>query len=723
MIRDTYVELITEQIIKDILTEGNSPTSAEILQQFTSFTEENDISRPLFVANNYHVDFGEASSASKFNNTNNNIHRDLKVLYRHLIKVSESAMANFDRWRAESNILEGRLEDLQERITSLLLLSNDTAGFFNFMQDNFVDNNKIDLANSDTYINVQKGIVTIGTSVSGATRIDLSTLRDEDVQFTVLSRNNLVSTVSTQGSATRYAVSDVTNYWQERVYTNKPGPVSAEIKIDLLSSKQISRVDIDLHMANQNSTVQLTPLYSTDNYSWTQLPVTDFTRSVIDKTTFQFSPVTARYIKFIMTKAGFDQVHNELYAYEFGVDEVSLYKEGFSPNTESTFTSKPLSVTDVDGNIEEFSRIVLEVCEDVPEDTSVDYYISASNDPSAPLTGFTAIDPLNRTNSTNPTVLDFGELDTVTVDNISISYDPTGASTSFINPSKSFQLITSTSGADAVTASGDASSTRYYFFNDNDRILSHQVGSGVRIAQGTLEVWRNVSIKGDEYKVRGYTNGWGFEDPYYKTTVYVDNAAGHSVDWGGKTVIIDGQKRTGKLLIGKGRHTVWVHKDNWKLVDDSSVSDLADLKVADTLYPYNHRYLVEGFNYSSVYPTTEEKVYRGFDIIAEHFMKQVSIFDIINNVTADDYSKFALDKDVEDSSRDLDGSSASDTGETSVFVLKVDGSNPDFTNERFTLRFKSANSLFKYLRFKAVMKTTDNNKTPFLSSYRVKISS
>jgi len=157
----------------------------------------------------------------------------------------------------------------------------------------------------------------------------------------------------------------------------------------------------------------------------------------------------------------------------------------------------------------------------------------------------------------------------------------------------------------------------------------------------------------------------------------------------------------------------------------TTVSGLASLKTADSLYPYNHRYLVEGLAYPSAYPSTDEQTYRGFDIIAEHFMKEVSPFDLISNVASNDYSKFALDKDVADTGRLLDGvaAAAAEQAPNNAFLLKIDGTNPDFVNEEFMLRFKSANSLFTYLRFKAELSTTDSKITPSVDSFRIKIAS
>jgi hypothetical protein len=104
-------------------------------------------------------------------------------------------------------------------------------------------------------------------------------------------------------------------------------------------------------------------------------------------------------------------------------------------------------------------------------------------------------------------------------------------------------------------------------------------------------------------------------------------------------------------------------------------------------------------------------------------MKKISVYDLVNNIQPDDYEKFALDDDLEDSDRLFEGSAATDTTPTQVFIVKVDENNSDFLNEEFMIRFKTANTMYKYLRFKAVFQTQNSSVTPFLGNYRIKIGS
>lgn len=726
MIRDTYAELITQQIIKEILSEGIAPTASEIASRFATFIAANDLSKPLLEEADFLVENGEVSSASKFNEANRLVAQDLSVLFSHLLKVSDKAINNFYRWKTESTLLEGRLSKLEDRLTALLLTNTDTAGFFNFIQDNLSDNNLVDLENSTAHVDPSRGVATIGTSTEGSTRLDLTGLTNKDIVFSVLTKKNLISTVSSDKSETRYAVSDVTNYWQEKVYFSKEQPVTIELRIDLKENKAISRLDVDLHMSNSGSTVQLTPMYSSDNYNWKLLPVTNYTRSVLSKTTFRFPEITARYVKFIMTKIGPDNVSKTLYTYEFGANEISFYSEAFDTTTSAVLISKPLAIVDENGNPESFSRIALEVCEDMPAGTLIDYSVLVSTDPDVPLlpSGFVSIAPLGRTDNINaPQILDFGESETVEVTDISISYSPF-ADDSLVNPDGEFSLITGVAGSAPITKSCVASDVRYGFVNSNDRILSHSLSPDVVYNKGTLELWRNVNVRNSTKKVRGEYNGWRFEDPYYKTTVLVKNPNGVVVDFGESPFVLDEEVVSGSVAISTGSHTVWIHKNNWKLIPNvGTIATLAELKAADSLYPYNQKYLVEGITYESFW--TEEKVYFGFDIVAEHLMTKVDVFDLIYNVPTSDYSKFGMDIDAPDTARLVEGINAiaSEQTSNSCFVLKVNENNPDFLNEKFVLRFNVTGSQFQYLRFKAAFTTDSADLTPLLSSYRVKVAS
>jgi hypothetical protein len=719
----TYKELILEDIIQELLLAGTSPTVSRITSNFNTYVTDHDLTKPLFSYDDYKVGYGSTSSAALFTATNNTIYKDLKVLYRHMLQQSEQTIINFDRWRSEAWLLDGQMNSLLSRINSLLLIAQDTTGYLNYLQDDFVDTSKTELASTTAYVNTAKQYLTIGTTTAGVTRIDLSSLLDTAVEFNVLTKNNLVSVMPAAGSTLVHAFNDINNFWQDRVYMSKPVTVTAELRLDFGLVKTFSRIDVDLHMSNSANSVQFTPMYSIDNFTWMNLPTDNFTASINENYTFQFTAVSARYVKFIMTKQGSDLVHKDMYVYEFGADEISFYSEGFTADAEVTFISKPLSVTDQSTSLpQKFSKIVLETCERIPIDTSIDFFATVSDDATVPISAqdvWVAIDPSNRTNPKNPTSLDFGNLSAITMTGITPSYSALATDTKFRNPAQVFTYVSGTVGTTATEVACTSSSQRYTFRNSNERILDHELASSIEIAAGTLEVWRNVKVSGSTNKVRDVANGWGFNDPWYTCVVFVQNPNGVEIDFGPKAIVLDGEPKTGKISISYGRHSLRTHKDNWKEFSATGITTLAQLKAADALYPYNHRYLIEAFPYPVGWATTEEKVYTGFEIVAEFFMKEVSPFDLISNVKATDYEHFALDL----SAPDVGSAGYTTKPAARVFLVKCNEENSDFTNEQYLVKFKSVDTLYQYLRLKAVLKTKDTTVAPYIDSYRIKLAS
>ena len=242
----------------------------------------------------------------------------------------------------------------------------------------------------------------------------------------------------------------------------------------------------------------------------------------------------------------------------------------------------------------------------------------------------------------------------------------------------------------------------------------------------TLVLFRNVGAKGLDPTdptaiVREVQRGWKFEEPWYICVIEVLNPDGMTIDVGDKPIYIndveykhkiDGTVLTGKTQTASGIHRIRVHKNNWKHVEPLA-DDLSTLETADSLYPYNHKLLIEGYSYGSNFPDVN-KIYLGADIFAEIQMKKVSIFDMMRNVAKDNYRLFALDLDAPDTH--TGGNSP-----TQVFVVKADEESADFQNEHFVIKFTQINQLQRYLRLRADFITEDENITPALHSYKIKL--
>lgn len=744
-IENVYKDLILDQLIQDTIKAGEVPDSLEIQEEFEALIATLDLTKPQFDQTQYYITPKEKASAGKFNNTFKNMRQDIRVLYKEMLELGNKSINSFERWHAEARVLEKRLLDLESHITDLLLLIQDTDGYFGFVQDNFTDTSLIDQSLTTTSVDIKNQIISLSKTGTSVTRLFLNNIDPINVTFKVRNSVDFLSRIDGTNTALVNLFHQTSDIWWTQIQMSTQKPVVCELLIKLSdTSVSLSRIDVDLHDSSQSSSMNITPLYSIDGFNFSQLPTNTYNQDIKSSGTFQFSPIEATFIKFILVKQGSDPSNQQnKFVYEFGFKQISFYSESFSANTTQQLITNVLFVIDSIGNPLEFSKLTLDTCERIEVDTNINYFITASNNPNVPVDDnivWHQITPLKRIDPINPVVLDLGDIDLQTIgddETLTISYFGRNTNSDFINPSNSFNLLSQGSSNVINEVVTTPILIRYSFVNSNDRILNYQIkdsnyigsGSGNALVIDDIDIilFRNKGAKGfsdldSTSKVRDIQKGWGFLDPYYSTVIQILNPNGISIDVGDKAIIIDEVSYTNKIdnkiLFGvsgtqTGIHHISVHKDNWLSVEPN-LTTLSALKAADNLYPFNHKLLVEGYQYDSSYPINSEKLYVGVDIFAEILMKQSSVFDLAHNIAQDNYNYYALDKDTS-------GTHNGGNLPTTVFLLKVNDQNPDFQNEEFVLKFKVINQKYKYLRLKAELSTEDQGITPALTAYKIKL--
>ncbi len=744
-IKDTYKDILTEEILKAQLESNEIADADDIDDEVESLSETYDLSIPQFLAKDFHIEEKETASASKFNGTFTSIRQDMRVLYKETVGLTSRAINSYERWKLEAESLEKRLTDLEDHIDDLLLLSQDTEGYHSFIIDNFTDSTLLDLNLTTASFDLKNQLVTLTPPVSEPTRVFID---PQKAEATALFKNRTTTGFISKTDSVNSKLSDVfsqtSNTWWTKIDMSLVKTVVCELTVDLADEPiSLSKIVIYLHESSQSSPMTIVPLYSLDNYTFTQLPTPTYTQDVKSKAIFTFSTIQAKHIKFLLTKKGPDPTSGTNFSYQFGFKEISFYNDTYQVDETEQFISKPLSILDNNSQPVKFSKITLETCERLEEGTDIRYFIAPFNDVAGTVTSSTSwfpISPVNRSEHLYPQVLSLGEKTEITIgvdETLGISYDSTNTDSEFINPAPSFNLLSVDIDGNVLS---DTVTTpdlpRYSFINSNERILSYQIkdksysGSGtggkIELNESTILLFRNVGEKGlediDTDQVRDIQRGWGFTEPYYTTTIQILNPNGITMDVGNEVIVIDENEYTNKIdksvLSGKtettdGIHTIKVHKNNWGHVTPG-LESLSALKEADILYPFNHKLLIEGYDYGEDYPSIEEDIYQGVDLFAEFLMRSTSIMDLIKNIPEDNYQFYALD-------RDAPGTHSSNNLGTRVFVIKIDNENPDFINEKFVLKFNLLGQRYKYFRLRADFSTTDARVTPALDAYKLKL--
>lgn len=708
-----------QEAIYLLLQEGREPTP-DMVEERANLLATSRTATLSFEAENAEVEQREESSAVKFNTSLESAIRDLEALFATTEVLSGEAGDRFSRWKTELSHLHARATQLETRIDGLLDVARDTDGYRNFVADDFSTTEKINLQDSSVVVDLGRGIVTVGATSQATTKLQL-TPSEEDIQFRILTGG---ATVTSAPTSSLVKLAKGTGFWQSRVAVNHPGQVVGELVIRLgTQTVEISTISLRLHAANSNSQISIIPLYSVDGFNYSQLPSGPQLISTDQVATFSFPSTEMKYVKLIMTKLGHDTVSGtSTYIYEFGADVLGFWSEGWEEEDTATFYSQPLSVIDRQtGEVVGFNRASLSSCENLPDDTSIQYFLAASTSSETSLDDLTwiPVDPRERDeNRVNSSYVQFSKLDNYIVgdeDNwVKVSYDVDNnpaTDPEFSNPGKSFSLVDIVDNSAEVVQSIEAGGMRYYLPSSSDRILDHQLLDDIFLDESRLAIQRNVGVKGDTSTlVRGIPAGWGYEEPYFSTTIYVASLSGMRVDLGSIPIILDGWKTlSGITTIAQGYHRVTVHKSAWLSVERGAET-LAALRDLDLLYPYNQKLLFEGYSYGDDY--REEQVYVGADSFCELLMKQVSPTELIHGSL--DLSRYAIDMDVAEGLRPS----------SRVILVKTNPQIPDFSSERFCIRIDGSmgDRLFKYIWLKAILSTNNPSAAPTWTQYRIRLS-
>lgn len=743
----TIKEVKSTEILQDIvlgyLSAGTIPTVEQVAEDFEARTAGTLLEDPVFEAVDFQVDRGARGSAALYNSSNQTIQKDMDILLRSTYQSVRQSTRLFDRWTSKLEKLENRATKLEARINRILDITQDTSGYFSAVGDKFSDARLIDLdLSSNLDVNLAQNIVVLSKSAgSSVTRVFLNDLERSQVRFNLISSGALTVGQETN-THPMYALQDYTRFWKTTVFTQQEiSPLLGELDIRLEEPISFSKIDIRLHSSNLNSATKIIPMYSSDGINYRRVPAVNTVVETFDKAEFNFPAITGQYFKILFEKSAHD-FRSSVYQYEFGAKEIAFFNDAYSSDASfrGTLVSKPLSITKLDNSLLKFNRVSLEVCEAISSQSFINYFVAVAQDDNGEASWLTAdgfttdylvdgedtrlwtpISPLNREEALYPRQIDFTSLDTITREGIGISYDAAGST--FKSPAENFTVLQEDTGV-VYNSATNGSELRYYLVNSQQQILDLQLDSSVDISLETLRLWRNVGSKNIDpsdvtERVRGIQKGWEFSDPYYSTTVLVNNSNGFSIDTGENPITIDGKIYRGVIsreVLSKGTHRIQVHKDYWRQIDNTPTT-LAELKALDVLYPFNQKLLIEGFDYPEEW--TDEKRYVGVDRFAGYLMDRVSAFDMVNNVPAGDLRKYALDTDAPSTATfDSDSSSVPDT---KVFVVNVDLSKGDFVQEDFVLEFNLASQFYEYIAFRAELWTQNSTITPALDEYKIKL--
>jgi hypothetical protein len=451
---------------------------------------------------------------------------------------------------------------------------------------------------------------------------------------------------------------------------------------------ELSRIVLRMSDATAGSASVVAVQCSSDGYVWENIPSVSFVQSGTGNFVFRFPKKEMKFFKVTISKACPDESAADSGAYSFGIREIKVYSETFEVLEDGVDLVTEVRTPKLGGAQVEFGRVSLEVCEELPEGTSITYYLRAFDGLS--YTDWVQASPLNR--GTTPAVIDFSAPQVLDSSSLLTSFDST-VNVEGLNLGRKDGLVP----------------LDYRFSGPGETVGNFYVPLGSDLL-GNLTLLRNMGYAEGKFPavsadlvVGDIPCGWGLEgESDYYCDFRVRNPDGVDLNFGDSQAMIDGSRVSGMVHVSSGWHSFRTHRSNWISISGAAPMNKTAFAALDPLYPHNHKYLIEGYAYPSGF--SGARPYTGVDLYGECRASRVGL-----NLFED----YGLDRTIY----------AFDTidGPKTLVLLKFDSGRATSQNERIRLFYSRRFEDYEGIQLKATLKTENEEVTPVLSYYRIMV--
>lgn len=684
-----YQEYIKEKLLKDFLKNGKIPTKNQLDTALTESLKTTDnFSKPLISTVDYYVTPEEISSASKMNTTYSAIELDLDICVNALLDQENKISNLYDTTFSKLTGLQNKIANINKEVDKVLFTSKNTDTHEELFYEKFSSTDMVDLKNSTISLDTKTGDISIKASEQYPVLI---TGGAENISVIAEKNPKIINSTDIGEMRVTNIVNPSNKVWLHQISASEPlSSVTLDLVIRVPSiNQEINKIVLEPYSVDLKTQINIELAYSQDGLNWLY-PDGEYKKRLDQTTSFNFKGIQKEYWRIRFTKFGNDGFFSNYYVYNFGLKTLNLFGKTYDKVSRldlGYFYSKPIVFNN---NIKMAN---FKICETRPTATSITYSV-------APIFQGDLVAVQNGTKPVSQ--LSYIPLDFT--DKISTSLD-------FLN-------TTTTPIINGLVLSDTLS---YKDKRDSDLCLDTLILNSYAKSQTII---LRDALAQSLYKIPGKekdsVSGWKFDGNFYSTYLLVEDFNGITIDLGSTSLFINNIKVTGKVVLKKGLNFIVTHKDNWISLDLTTLPIEADQKI-DPLYPYNHKYLIEGLG-TNLY---------GRDLTA--IIAGTTLFNIIdkNNVYAHNSRPCWSIRMLE---VPFDEFISKNKNELDVFAYKIDNTNQErivakfnkdiglINDETFSIitKLHSAENV-KGLIFKAILETTDNKVSPVLTEYLVKI--
>ena len=698
-----YNTFIKEKILKKILMSGKIPTQLDLDNEAKSLNDlTNNFKNPFLQSIENRILEDEISSANKINKIFNSLESDLNVSF---LALQEQEKKIKDLYETNANKIQGyskKISKVRNELNSLLLESKYTDVHDEIFYEKFSSLDMIDTTNSNVSVDVLAGSVSLNPN----TIMPISFIKSLDF---IRVENEPNPSIIYSNEVAGLGVENITNeskkIWSHQIVSKEAiGSLYVDIILRLSSSnKGINKIVLDPASFDLKTQMNVEIAYSSDGLNWL-FPSGEYKKRLVETSSFLFKEVTAEYWRIRFTKYGNDGFYSGSYVYNFGLKNLLFFSKEFDKTTrieKGLFYSKPI----IPNKLKKLSLVNLKVCDAKPPGTSLKYFIAPIDSDQLALI---KSEILSSGSSQSISTLRYYLMETEDSDSTTLD----------------LLKLTDNIKQDGIKCAGTVS---YVDQKQNDYTLNFQYPT--TYSKADTIVLRNMgnnslfSTIGKEKKNKEYYVGWSFDGFMYSAYTLVTNEDGFEIDLGPTEMYLNGTLISGKRTIPPGLHHIATRQKNWISID------LANLPVVpsanpDPLYPYNHKYIIEGIG-AVLYGVNT-------NVVISPKVSPTYLVDVIDPLkryrNSNNYWAIKM-KEVPFGDFTLKDKISLD-----VLSYKVDNTNQErivvksgadmglLTDETFSIIAKAYMAKpIEGLVFKAILETTDTKTTPVLSEYMIKM--
>jgi hypothetical protein len=676
-------------LIKDFIAENSrTPSPNEINYMYNEYLRNHpDYLESGYVASKpqeFKQKVSDEASAQVFNKTVFEYVKEQENIIEEIEVLEEEAEDQFRMFSSKFDETLLFLKKIERNINKNLLLHSKDDIYTHGIVESFQDYDKIDFKSSNIYM--FNGKVTLGyTKVAG------ENFDSKNLSYRVVSRegrpisqrniNNISSAINEDG-----------NFFKVLVFSKIPDD-SIDFYVDLNfdEAKEIDTLKFTTQAIESNSKLSYSCYYSQDSSKFHEVFESNL-RVNSNENFVEVNKANVKNIRLVLNKNGYDYIDGDNYVYIYTLDFIGGTTKKFKINEESVLNLGPYQILDEDNEPINFSMATIKggTCCVVPERTSIDFYLSKDR------VNWIKTDY----NNTSKQVVQFEESEE--------KFDGSGVF-------KRYQIANSSNPLSFIIE--DVSKIKKNLLNQQKLLNFYVLKEDFKnIVKESMSIKRNVCKK-ENRDTYGAKEGWYLDETkYYNCFINIKEAEGRYLDFGERSCFLDGKQVSGKIFLNYGEHTFKTSEENWFDLDEPNETIFQNemqLREEDILYPYNHKYIVEGFNYSASF--SGRKRYLSRNEIYSHKLKEVS------------NQRFLLDKSL-NTFTFLESSFENEAGDIveAVFIM-VNSSEESSESkiEDYILNCKKRNvsedSVSNELYIKAVLRSSDPSVTPKIDQIQVRV--